>query len=166
MKESGFMKEVYVEEYEIGYQTLALLPNADLEYVSKAIEIDRIVYIAMPCLKIIEVACLSGGSSFSGRRDAVFFHTGFQKRVPVPLSISRRICAFPTQSPQIYECAWLFSQHLKKISEVHNIKQPTKKPQSRVHFSTGHHIDLNVSKHVLDKQMTRASHCMNLFAKL
>ncbi|WP_183163857.1 competence protein ComK [Alteribacter keqinensis] len=163
------MREVYAEEYEVGYQTLALLPHADMIYQAKAVELDRTVYVAQPCIKIIEYACLSGGSSFNGRRDAVLFHTGFQKRVPVPLSVSHRICAFPTQSPHIHECAWIFSQHLKKVSEIEEKDSPPKqkkKPHSRVHFSTGKHLDLNVSKHVLDKQMTRASHCMSLFAKL
>ncbi|PYZ95847.1 hypothetical protein CR205_15805 [Alteribacter lacisalsi] len=162
------MKEIYVEEYEIGYQTLALLPNNDLTYLAKAIETDKVVYISTPCIKVIEAACLNGGSSFNGRREAVFFHTGFQKRVPVPLSISKRICAFPTESPSLHGCAWLFSQHLRKISEIEQQKseKPRRKPMSRVHFSTGQEIELTVSKHVLVKQMTRASHCMNLFARL
>ncbi|TMW72378.1 competence protein ComK [Alteribacter natronophilus] len=161
------MKEVFTEDYQAGYQTLILMPNIDPVYVSKAVETDRVVYIAKPCLKIIEDACLTGGASYNGRREAVFYHTGFQKRVPVPLSVSKRVCAFPTQSPNVHGCAWIFSQHLRRVTEIEK-ETPAKKRalRSRVHFSSGQEIDVNVSKHILDKQMTRASHCMNLFTKL
>ncbi|WP_026691423.1 competence protein ComK [Alteribacter aurantiacus] len=161
------MKDVYVEEYTVRYQSLALLPHADMVYQAKVVELDRTVFVAQPCMKIIEESCLNGGASFNGRRDAVLFHTGFQKRVPVPLSISHQICAFPTHSPHIHDCAWIFTQHIKKVSDIEEKgNKAKKKAHARVHFTSGQHLDINASKHVLDKQMTRASHCMNLFTKL
>jgi competence protein ComK len=71
--------------------------------------------VNMSAKEIIENSCLYYGSSYEGRKDAVKYRTDFRRKLPIPISISRNIYAFPTHSPDDYKCAWIFHRFIKCI---------------------------------------------------
>jgi hypothetical protein len=50
------------------------------------------------------LASLEGGSPYEGRQIAVTHLTGAQYKVPIPVNPYEYIYAFPTHSPQLFQC--------------------------------------------------------------
>lgn len=155
------MNEIF-KDYTINPQTFALLPAKQIDYETTVIEQDKQFFVSKTPYQLIKEACLDYYSTYEGRRTAVMHHTNFKKKVPIPISLSRNIYAFPTHSTTDIECIWIFPNHIQSIKQVSSVKTPHF--QSVITFKNGQQLPLNVSHHILDKQMQRATICMFQYA--
>ena len=94
-----------MNSYEINNDTLAILPLN--EYKSKVIEKTKTFVVDLTPMKIIENSCAYFGSSYQGRFLGTKNLIGISHKAPIIIEESREIIFFPTNSPRIYECAWI-----------------------------------------------------------
>ncbi|SDZ33503.1 competence protein ComK [Evansella caseinilytica] len=160
------MNEMYRGEYTINFFTKIILPNNDPQYPTRIIEKDKQIFTKKKPLQIITDNCLHGGASYEGRREAVTYHTGYSRRVPVPVYVKQKICVVPTHSPHAFDCAWICSQNFQKAEDNHDASGMKNKLSSRLVFTDGTYIDLPVTRGFLERQMTKAIHCIQLFSSL
>lgn len=151
------MNNEILSDYCVNKETLALLAAYAPDYDTIVIEADRELKIRKTPLQLIKQACLSGGASYAGRRDAVRYLTGAKNKVPIPVYPDQKIYAFPTKSPKQYECCWIFYDH------IHTIKQHRFQDHSigtMIIFKNGRQLPLSVSLYTIEKQIHRTSQCM------
>ncbi|EDL66587.1 competence protein ComK [Bacillus sp. SG-1] len=148
------MKEI-VSSYTISKKTAALIPVKHPDYLTKVIETDNIFYVTKPPLSIIKKACLKGYSSYEGRREAVKHYTGYQRKVPIPIIPKHNIFAFPSLSPEAFECIWLFPAHIKSISKANTADKAI---SSLVTLKNGRTVYMSESPAVIKKQLQRTAY--------
>ncbi|MFA1822296.1 competence protein ComK [Virgibacillus oceani] len=137
--------------------TLALLPARHMNYATIACEQHKQYFIKKTPIQLVKAACLDHGATYQGRRGAAMYHTGFKRKVPIPISIKREIYTFPTHAPTDFECMWLFPNHIHSvINHPTSKKTPTK---SIIPFKNGMQIPLDISSYMIHKQMERTSAC-------
>lgn len=143
--------------YEISPTTLAILPACHTTYQSHILDLHGEFYSEKPALKLIEQACLEGGSSYEGRRKSIQYKKSFYHYPPIPINPLEHIYAFPTCSPESFECIWLFYEH------IHHYKPQN--GQVVVTFYNGKQVEIPISKAIMDKQMARTESCIVLFTR-
>lgn len=148
-----------LSNYQINKQTLALLPAHHLDYQTIVLEGDRELYVKQMPLQLIEQACLEGGSTYEGRRKAVVYLTGAKNKVPIPISPWNKIYAFPTHSPQVFECSWIFHPHVRSVAP-----SPKDPLTTIITFLNGKELTLNVSSYTIQQQIQRTSSCILRFS--
>ncbi|WP_407270049.1 competence protein ComK [Radiobacillus sp. PE A8.2] len=148
--------------YAITISTMALCPARHIDYDTIVYERDRTLYVKKTPLQLIKSACIDYGASYDGRRAAVTHKLNFRKKVPIPISISYNIYAFPTQSAKHYDCTWIFFSHVKAIQSNHPLKKSDYK--SIIAFQTGQALSMHESYFQLEKQMQRTAMCMLQFS--
>ncbi|MCK0470097.1 competence protein ComK [Halalkalibacter sp. APA_J-10(15)] len=148
-----------VNDYEITQDTIALLPAHHIECDTIVWERNDILHVKQSMLSLIKEACLEGGADYEGRRAAVIHKTGIQHKIPIPIHPLDHIYAFPTHSPKLYECAWIFYYHIKSIH-----RHPNKVNESMVTFHNYKELTLPISYATLEKQMQRTSYCIVRFS--
>ena len=156
------MKEI-LPTYDINQQTMLLLPIAHIDYATLVIEQYRQLYVKQTPLQIIKAGCLDGGAEFEGRKKAVTHLTGAIQKVSMPINPLLNIFAFPTHSPTVFHCSWIFYHHVKSILPSQNPKD-TKK-QSIILFKNGLQLPMNESHYTLNKQMQRTADCVVKFTQ-
>lgn len=144
--------------YHVNYRTMLLLPARHIDYQTIVLEIDRKLFIKETPLQLIKQACLDGGASYDGRRAAVMYQTHFARKVPIPISTSKKIYTFPTHAPNHFDCHWIFYHHIQYIQPHHDKSNPN--IQSMVLFKNGQKLLLEQSYYSLDKQMQRTTMCI------
>ncbi|RFB18204.1 competence protein [Bacillus sp. HNG] len=145
-------------DYEINPDTLALLSIAHIDYATIVLEGHQMLYVKKTPLQLIKTACLEGGSTYEGRRKAVTHLTGAIQKVPIPINPRRKIFAFPTQSPNAFECNWIIYHHIKAIVSTQNHQT-----QSIIQFKNHYELPMNESHYLLQKQYTRTAMCVLQF---
>lgn len=148
------MKQI-LSSYTISKRTAAIKPVKHPDYLSQIIEPDAILYVTEPPLTIIKEACLQGYSSYEGRRDSVKYYTDYQRKLPIAINPKLNIFAFPSISPEAYECSWLFPTHIKSISQAITADKTI---QSIVTLKNGRTIYMSESPAVLKKQLQRTAY--------
>ncbi|RIW30746.1 competence protein [Bacillus salacetis] len=148
------MKEI-LSSYTISHLTSALLPAKHPEYLTKVIEPDTILYVTQPPFSIIKEACLQGYSSYEGRRESVKYYTGYQRKVPIAIKPQQNIFAFPTLSPETFECSWLFPSHIQSITHAITADKTIR---SLVTLKCGRKLYMSESPAVIKKQLQRTAH--------
>lgn len=145
-----------INSYRINERTMILIPVYHADYQTMVKETDRTLYVRKTPLDIIESGCLNGFSTYEGRRKAIMVLTGYQRKVPIPILPSKHIFAFPTLSPENYDCHWLFPIHIETFDHVRKTKKVGK---SKAVFKNGEEVFLQESVEVLEKQMQRTAYC-------
>jgi len=133
--------------YEINSDTLAILPIDN--YRTKIIEKDNSFIVNNTPMKIIENSCRYFGSSYEGRFVGTKNLIGISHKAPIIIEESREIIFFPTNSPRLYDCAWISLKNLQNYK-----KNDT---NSTVIFNNGNSINLDISYGSLDNQVLRAA---------
>lgn len=147
-----------VQDYLITEKTIALFPAKQIEYNTIIYEEHNTLLTKETTLELIEKACLNYGSTYDGRRKSVMHRTGYRRLVPIPISISRDIYAFPTHSPKHYECAWIFLDHIDFWKANRDSQETT------IVFKNGKSLVVDVSEHVIQKQVQRTANCRFIFS--
>lgn len=144
-------EEISVNKYMVNENTMLIKPIEAIEYYAVIEEMNRKVFVKQTPLEIIDENLLIGGSDFNGRRRSITYKLGMQKKLPMPINPPRNIYAFPTHSPMIYHCQWIFAEHIDQIHPVKN----NKNYKSVILFKNGEKIYLEVTPSILDKQLIR-----------
>lgn len=153
------MKKLIRNNHLLTEEDQALISASHEEYRTIVCTPSGPLYIKKDPIEIIKESCLRDSSSYEGRREAVKHMTGFINKVPIPISTSKNIYAFPTSSPSNPNCVWLLYNHIKEIEKV----QDEELHRTIVHFHDGSSIPLQASHHVLENQFLRTARCKNLF---
>ncbi|WP_407270111.1 competence protein ComK [Radiobacillus sp. PE A8.2] len=148
--------------YMINSSTMAILPVRNINYDTIIYERDRTLFIRKTPLQLIKQACLQYGASYDGRRAAVMHLLGSKKKVPIPISVSSGIYAFPTQSPNQFDCTWIFYSHVSRIRVIRPL--PNSNYQASIVFQTDQLLDMKESYYLLEKQMHRTATCIYHFS--
>jgi competence protein ComK len=141
--------------YEINNDTLAVIPISD--YKSKVIEKENEYEINMTPMQIIENSCKYFGSSYKGRFFGTKSMIGVTHKSPIIIEETKEIIFFPTNSPRLYECAWISLNNVNK-----HIKKDNK---TVVEFNSGYLLNLDISYGSLDNQILRASRLESMLRK-
>ncbi len=141
--------------YEINNDTLAVIPISD--YKSKVIEKENEYEINMTPMQIIENSCKYFGSSYQGRFFGTKSMIGVTHKSPIIIEETKEIIFFPTNSPRLYECAWISLNNVNK-----HIKKDNK---TVVEFNSGYLLNLDISYGSLDNQILRASRLESMLRK-
>jgi competence protein ComK len=146
-----------LDNYEINPMTLAILPTYHEKYQSKILDLQGEFYTIKPPIKLIEQACLEGGSSLEGRKKSLQYKKSFFQCPPIPINPLEDIYAFPTCSPESYDCVWLFYEHIHYYY--------TSQATTLITFHNHQQLEIPISKAIMDKQMARTESCIVLFTK-
>jgi competence protein ComK len=141
----------------IKFTTVALFPA--YHHVYKTIILDlsgKKVWSKKPAKEIINEACLNDGASYEGKIKAVRHALPYHRKTPLIINKDQHIYAFPTMSPDKYECIWLFHLHILEISQTQD--------KTYITFMNGCKLKVNCSNRVLNRQRERAAVTMNHFA--
>ncbi|GAE27474.1 hypothetical protein JCM9140_3622 [Halalkalibacter wakoensis JCM 9140] len=152
------MNKLILSHYEINRDTTALFSANHIDYCTVVWEREQLYYIKKPVLQLVKEGCLEGGADYDGRKTAVIYKTGIQSRIPIPINPNEHIYAFPTHSPKLHECSWIFYHHIKTIKRHPNPQQ------SLILFKHGKELLLDLSYHTLERQVQRTSHCIVRFS--
>jgi len=136
-----------MNNYEINNDTLAIIPIDN--YKSKIIEKNKEFIVDETPIKIIENSCQYFGSSYQGRFMGTKKLIGVTHKAPIIIEESREIIFFPTNSPRLYECAWI------SLKNLNNYKRNN--DSSEILFNNGNQLNLDISYGSLDNQVLRAA---------
>lgn len=143
--------------YKVGTSTIAIAST--MEGIFKSIIYDSvkgILYSTKKPLELIKELCLEYDISYEGRRESVIYHLGYKKKTPIPISCIDSLYVFPTESPEKYECVWLFFQHIKYLRDTYP-KDPKK---TRVVFHNQTELIINAPKRFIQSQMEKVTTCI------
>lgn len=153
------MISTILPSYTLHKNTFALLPAKAIDYDTIVLEKNNFLYIQQTPLQIIKNSCYKYGTTYEGRRKAVNYHTNFYQKIPLPISIKKRLYLFPTHSPKHLNNCWLSYMN---ISSAQYIKDASfKQPQTILQFKDGQTLKLNVSEHIMQTQMERTFQVMH-----
>jgi competence protein ComK len=144
-----------MQNYEINNDTLAIIPISN--YKSKIIEKNNVIEVDMTPIKIIDNSCKFFGSSYKGRLYGTKNLIGVSHKAPIIVEESREIIFFPTNSPRLYDCAWLSLKHINDYKR--NLDN------SAVTFNSGYNLELEISYGSLDNQILRAARLESVLRK-
>ncbi len=147
------MKENHID-YTINTSTMAIRCARHLEFQTHIIEKGSTIYSKLPSLKLIEYACIMGGSTFKGRQDSVKFRFGIHSKIPILINHHDETILFPTHSPSHIDNTWISLEHYHKAHEH------PERGKSILEFSNGDRITVDCSLKTLHKQHQRASALM------
>ena len=136
-----------MNNYEINNDTLAIIPIDN--YKSKIIEKNKEFIVDETPIKIIENSCQYFGSSYQGRFMGTKKLIVVTHKAPIIIEESREIIFFPTNSPRLYECAWI------SLKNLNNYKRNN--DTSEILFNNGNLLNLDISYGSLDNQVLRAA---------
>lgn len=144
-----------MQNYEINSDTLAIIPIDN--YKSRIIEKDSILEVDQTPMKIIDSSCRYFGSSYKGRFYGTRHLIGVSHKAPIIIEESKEIIFFPTNSPRLYECAWI---SLKNINDYKRNLDKVK-----ITFNGGYDLELDMSYGSLDNQILRAARLESVLRK-
>lgn len=144
-----------LKKYRINENTLALLPAQEIDFDTIVIEKERKIKVRKTALELMKKACFDDWTTYDGRREAVIYHTNFKRKVPILVNMRTESYFFPIHSPTSIFNKWFAYQHIAKIKEC--TQHPTK---TIITFCNGIELCVNISHHILDKQMQRTFECI------
>ncbi|KMJ56400.1 competence protein [Bacillus sp. LL01] len=141
--------------YEINRNTMALLPAFHTDYDTIVLESDHTYYVKETSQKMIEKACIEGGSTYKGRGEAVSTLINVHSKIPIPIDPTDHLYIFPTHSPTSMVCVWIFYHHITTFKPLPNSSNKT-----LITFTNAEQHTLDVSYPTFEKQMQRTSYCI------
>lgn len=153
------MTEVLVD-YQVNEKTMALVPAKHERARTLVLETNGEFYVEEPVVSIIEQACLEGGASYEGRKQAVIHRIGVKHKAPIPICPLSGIYAFPTHSIRSFENIWLFYTHVLLFEEFNDGTIP----KTMITFSNKESITVPLSHYSVNQQMKRTRQCIGQFS--
>lgn len=136
-----------MDNYEIGSQTLAIVPINN--EISKVYEEQTEYIVKKSANSIIKENCEFYGSSYEGRCIGTKNLTGIKVKYPIIIEESRNIIFFPTSSIRNKQTTWI------ALNKIKNIER--KNYKSQIEFKNQEKIDLDISIYSLENQVVRAT---------
>jgi competence protein ComK len=112
-KELSFLKDKFIEEYEINPCTMLIIPHVyGSKVYSKIFELEDEIISPFKPIDIIKASCEFFGSSYEGRKDGSRRLIGITHKAPIAIDPTNSIYFFPTTSPNRPECIWVSHEHV------------------------------------------------------
>ncbi|MDF2608017.1 MAG: hypothetical protein K0S34_2213 [Bacillales bacterium] len=139
----------------IDEKVCAIIPyyNEFGELCSRIIKDDGDIKLEISPYRILEESCITYGSTFRGRIDAIKYLLGFKKRIPLTVSCKKSIFAFPINSHLRKDEIWIFTNKVLKYKEV-------EKSITRITFRNLKEINIEISYSSFDNQFNRSITCI------
>ncbi|MGP7818040.1 competence protein ComK [Niallia sp. 01092] len=151
-----------IRDYDIDEKTLALIPVKHIHYHTIVLTSNQNLYVKKTPFELIKKAALNGGSDYRGRRTSMIYLTGIKQKNPIPISESKNIFAFPTQSPKQLNCYWIFFHHVDSIKPI---ESASSERHSIILFKNKQKLHIKESVYLLEKQMYRTWLCKKALQK-
>ena len=156
------MEDLMLNVYKICRETKAILSKDHSCYGSLILEGPREIYSIHRPEKILDVNCLSNGSSLKGRQEYAQKVLKTKVKVPIPVYPRNGIFMVPTKSMRSRDCGFLSYYQIKHF-------EPNGKG-TYVHFFDGSGIVVNISQSSFNMQYKKtgqliANHHRNKFFK-
>ncbi|GLO68062.1 competence protein ComK [Oceanobacillus kimchii] len=135
--------------------TMAIYPTYRPDVSSIILEQYKSIEHKKTPLQLIKEGCLYHYSTYEGRKTATSYHTGFKRKVPIVISVSQQIIAFPTHATTNNECSWIFYHHVQSIQPQTTNDQG----KSIITFRNGTQLPISIPATFLKQQMTRSLAC-------
>ncbi|SES76008.1 competence protein ComK [Salinibacillus kushneri] len=152
------MEEKFLSDYSICERTMMIKPIDHPDFYSIVFEPNHKIYVKKPPFEMIQQACIDNGETYNNNRQTVIYHTGYKQKVPIHISISRKIYTFPTHSPKHIDCEWIFYRHVKNIQPI--LSSENTLYNSMITFKNNLTQKLRESDFTLKRQMNRTSTCI------
>ncbi|SEO56032.1 competence protein ComK [Amphibacillus marinus] len=101
--------------YQVNEKTLYIRSAYHSQVTTEIEEVDQTQYAMKTSKRIIEEACIRGGSSYQGRTEAMKALLNVTQLPPIPINPNQDIYAFTTKSPREHSCIWIITKHIKHI---------------------------------------------------
>lgn len=144
-----------MKNYEINEDTMAIMPISYYETLVK--EKDREFLVNKNAYEIMEESCEYYGSTISGRVKAAKKILDCPYKTPLLIEESENIIFFPTKSSKDETCQWINNNYVSRV--IKNNKK------SKILFTNGEELELDISKLSLDNQVSRSSRYENILRK-
>ncbi|MCM3742411.1 competence protein ComK [Oceanobacillus luteolus] len=138
----------YLSQYFIHLDTMALLPAKHHLYGTHVVEFDKEVFVKDTPLDLIKGVLLHNYSSLEATRRTVKLHTGYWKKVPIPIYLGE-LYMFPTHAMVHFDCCWIAYHHVSEIRDGSHSEEAI------VLFKNGQEIKFPVSASSLRRQRKR-----------
>lgn len=145
------------KSYEVSPTTLAIIPNYHEKHQTKILDLYGEYVTSISSIRLIDSACLEGGSSLDGRRKSLRHKKSFHQCPPIPIDPLEDIYAFPTCSPDSHDCMWIFYEHILRAQPINN--------STLITFQNFQTLEVPISIAVMEKQISRTESCIVLFSK-
>ncbi|HLQ73015.1 MAG TPA: competence protein ComK [Bacillota bacterium] len=143
--------------YVINKNTIALVPAKKLDYYTTVYETDKEKQIKKTPFEIIKDSCIHYWTTYEGRKKAVYHHTKYKQKTPIPIHMEKEIFFFPTHAPASMNSHWFSVKH------IGNMKINDKdKRETFVSFSNGKTLKIDATLYSLMRQIERTMHCLFL----
>ena len=140
------------ENYRISESTMALKEALTPEYNVEIHDVDGIFYSTKTPRELLDEACMDRFNTYNGRIEAARKILFYPKKTPLVFGHHDHLSAFPTKSPDAYDCIWIFPKHIK----THVIKGK----DLYVLFQNGQMLKLNCSLYTFQRQRERTANCL------
>lgn len=144
-----------MKNYEINEDTMAIMPVSYYETLVK--EKDREFLVEKNAYEIMEESCEYYGSTINGRIKAAKKILDCPYKTPLLIEESENIIFFPTKSSKDEKCHWINNNYVSRIIKNNN--------KSKILFTNGEEVELDISKLSLDNQVSRSSRYENILRK-
>ncbi|KGX86425.1 hypothetical protein N784_04540 [Pontibacillus litoralis JSM 072002] len=115
----GIMKSSqYCSTYVVTEQTMGIFWNQDIEYASRIIEAERIIYCKKTSAQIVAESCNVYGASLQQRRDSMKHVLASRSKLPIAIDPKSCIFMFPTRSPRSIYCNWISFYQVHQCKDV------------------------------------------------
>ncbi|MFD1337116.1 competence protein ComK [Oceanobacillus iheyensis] len=141
--------------------TMAIYPTNKPDVSSVILEQRKSIEHKQTPLQLIKEGCLYHYSTYEGRKAATTYHTGFKRKIPIVISVSHQIIAFPTHANTNNDCNWIFYHHVQTIQS----QTTTDKTKSIITFRNGIQLPLSIPAAFLRQQMNRSLACYYSLSK-
>lgn len=138
----------YLDDYEIGTNTMAIIPLD--EETSKVYEEEEEYIVAKASNSIIKSNCEFYGSSYDGRCVGTKYLTGIKSKQPIIIEESRNIIFFPTSSIRDKQSIWIALNKIKDYNQYDN-------KSAEILFKNNIKLPIDISYYSLDNQIVRAT---------
>ncbi|MBB6453992.1 competence protein ComK [Salirhabdus euzebyi] len=102
-----------VNDYRINRNTMAIIPLYGSTFNCKILEPNKEIYCTKTIEQLMEEACIDGGATYIGRRQAMEKLLRTKSKLPIPVNPSNGVFFFPNRSPKERNCCWLSFFHIK-----------------------------------------------------
>src|SRR5699024_10795848 len=147
------------QNYIITSETCAILPAREIDYQTIVIKEDTTLYVTQTPLEIMKASCLHYWATYEGRRRAVIEKLRYKQKTPIPVSVTNKLCLFPTHAPTHINNCWINRAQVNYWERT-EIAKRTKNRQTEIIFYNWHRIELGISMHTLQEQMERGFRVM------
>jgi competence protein ComK len=143
--------------YKIGKTTMAIKSEYTTTHSSVIYDLNGQFESKKEVKELLNEACIQRGSTYEGRIKAAKALLSFKNKTPLMICPHECIYAFPTISPEKYQCTWIFLRHVKEY-----YYRGTK---LFVKFKNEEALEVYSSLHILTKQKQHTLELMFHFSE-